>query len=162
MKAARYEVLRAERNAIPDEIMCCGPPPAAGPRDGAMGLAPGGRMKQQILDDPYGLDAWDQRHGSRCFVSLLNTARWMACTGGRPPSQPPTARDYTARGLPWFDFYEKDARALAGSVTLRGLQSAATHAAATRKGPLPDNETIVAPHVVGEGKRRPVRECRGA
>ena len=25
-------------------------------------------MKQDIYDDPHGLDAWDQRHSSRCFV----------------------------------------------------------------------------------------------
>ena len=25
-------------------------------------------MKQDIYDDPHGLDAWDQRHSSHCFV----------------------------------------------------------------------------------------------
>lgn len=28
----------------------------------SMGLALGGRMKQEVYMDPYGLDAWDQRH----------------------------------------------------------------------------------------------------
>ena len=65
-----------------------------------MGLAPGGRMKQDIYDDPYGLDAWDQQHVSRCFVTLVNSAQWMAITGERPPTEPPTARQYTKAGLP--------------------------------------------------------------
>ena len=49
--------------------------------DAATGHAPGGRMKQEICDDHYGLDAWDQRHGSRCFVSLRNSVQWTAVAG---------------------------------------------------------------------------------
>lgn len=161
MKAARYEALRSRRHGRGDAVMAyCMELQGASPDD-AMGLAPGGRMKQEIYDDPYGLDAWDQRHGSRCFVSLLNTTQWMTVTGTRPPSEPPTARDYTAGGLPWFDYYGGDARAVAGSDTLRRLASVAQHAKATGKEPLPDNGTIAAPHVIGLGKRRPVREMGG-
>lgn len=163
MKAARYEALRSEWGGFGADIMC-----SAESLDGAslqapmaMGLAPGGRMKQEIYDDPYGLDAWDQRHGSRCFVSLLNTTQWMTVTGARPPSEPPTARDYTASGLPWFDYYGGDARAVAGSDKLRGLSSVAQHAKATGQEPPPDNGTVAAPHVIRVGNRRLVRECRG-
>jgi hypothetical protein len=160
MKAARYEALRASRfkarRVFHDEVMACAMAPPT-----AMGLAPGGRMKQEIYDDPYGLDAWDQRNGSRCFVSLVNTTQWMTVTGTPPPSEPPTARDYTAHGLPWFDYYGGDARAVAGSSKLRGLASVAQHAKATGQKPLPDNETIAAPHVIGLEKRRLVREIGG-
>ena len=83
MKLAHYEALRAKRSrsrrAHPGVLYDPGPP--------GMGLAPGGRMKQDIYDDPHGLDAWDQRNSSRCFVSLLNTAQWMAVTGERPPDR---------------------------------------------------------------------------
>jgi hypothetical protein len=34
-----------------------------------LGLAASGRMRQAIYDDPYGIDAWDQEHGSRCLGS---------------------------------------------------------------------------------------------
>ena len=158
MKAARYEALRPEPGGVGDILYCMetGAPPTA-----SMGLAPGGRMKQEIYDDPYGLDAWDLRHGSRCFVSLLNTTQWMTVTGTMPPSEPPTARDYTANGLPWFDYYGGDARAVAGSDRLRGLRSVAQHAKATGQEPPPDNETIAVRHVIGVGKRRLVRECTG-
>ena len=63
-----------------------------------MGLAPGGRMRQEIYDDRYGLDAWDQRHSSRCFVTIANSAVWMAITGERPPTEAPTAAAYTKAG----------------------------------------------------------------
>ena len=90
-----------------------------------MGLAPGGRMKQDIYDDPYGLDAWDQQHVSRCFVTLVNSAQWMAITGERPPTEPPTARQYTEAGLPWFDYYGGDAAAVAGAEKLKTVKSVA-------------------------------------
>ena len=158
MKAARYEALRPKPGGVSEVLFCMetGAPPTA-----SMGLAPGGRMKQEIYDDPYGLDAWDLRHGSRCFVSLLNSSQWMTVTGTRPPSEPPAARDYTAHGLPWFDYYGGDRRAVGVSDRLRGLRSVVQHAKTTGQEPPPDNETIAVPHVIGVGKRRLVRECRG-
>ena len=159
MKAERYEALRLKWDSfmLRRDAEC-----SEGPvLEGAMGLAPGGRMKQEIYDDPYGLDAWDQRHGSRCFVSLLNSLQWLAVTGERPPSEPPTAQDYAACGLPWFDYYGGDAQAVPGSDKLRRMKSVAQQAKSTGQGPLPGNETITAPPVVTLGKRRPVRECAG-
>lgn len=161
MKAERYEALRSRRGGVvglQDIALCCS---AMAPENGVMGLAPGGRMKQEIYDDPYGLDAWDQRHGSRCFVSLLNSVQWMAVTGERPPTEPPSAQDYAASGLPWFDHYGGDARAVAGSDKLKGLKSVAQQAKATGQTALPDNETIAAVPVVRLGKPRRVREGVG-
>ena len=43
-------------------------------------------MRQEIYDDPFGLDAWDQRHCSRCFITIANSAVWTAVTGERPPT----------------------------------------------------------------------------
>ena len=69
-------------------------------------------MKQEIYEDPYGLDAWDQRYSSRCFVTIANSLVWTTITGERPPTTPPTAADYTRASLPWFDYYGSDAKAL--------------------------------------------------
>ena len=88
-----------------------------------LGLAPGGRMSQEIYEDEFGLEAWDQEHGDRCFVTLANSTQWMAITGERPPTEPPTARDYLEAGLPWFVHYDADREALAGSERLAGLRS---------------------------------------
>ena len=125
-----------------------------------MGLAPGGRMKQDIYDDSYGLDAWDQRHTSRCFVAIVNSAQWMAITHEPPPTEPPTAQQYTKAGLPWFDYYGGDAQAIAGSEKLKAVASVGQ--IAKEKGtPLPANETLDVGRVIRlrKGRPRPVREC---
>ncbi len=124
-----------------------------------MGLAPGGRMKQRIFDDTQGLDTWDQRHGSRCFVSLLNSKQWMAVTGEQPPTEPPTAQAYSKHGLPWFDYYDGDAQAVAGSAKLKGLASVDQQAQAKGQGALANNETIEVQAAVSLEDGRKVREC---
>jgi len=94
-------------------------------RYGPMGLAPGGRMSQEIYRDEFGLDAWDQDHGSRCFVTMANSTQWMVITGERPPTRPPTAHEYAEAGLPWFLYYDADREALAGADRLAELTSLA-------------------------------------
>ena len=79
--------------------------------------------------------------------------RWlMAITGERPPMEPPTGRDYAARGLPGFDYHGGDARAVP-IVNIWGLKGVVQQAEATGRGPFPDNVTIAAPHVITPGKR---------
>ena len=155
MKVERYEALRTKQDKLKR-------PPAYGilqsvPPD--MGLAPGGRMKQDIYDDSHGLDAWDQRNSSRCFVSLLNSAQWMAVTGEPPPTEPPTAQTYSAHGMPWFDYYGGDLQAIAGSEKLNGLVSVSQHALARGEALLPNNESVTSQPVITLGKPCRVREC---
>ncbi len=87
-----------------------------------MGLAPGGRMRQEIYDDPYDLFDWDTSHTSRCFVHIANSLVWRSVTGDRPPTAPPTAADYSRRGLPWFDYYDDRGAAVRGSGVLSAPQ----------------------------------------
>lgn len=94
------------------------PPYFRRPRRIKMSLGPGGRMKQPIYKDPYGIDAWDQSVSSRCFVTLANAHQWAEITGQRPPTEPPTAKDYAQVGLPWFDYYSDDHDTLPGSKRL--------------------------------------------
>lgn len=65
-----------------------------------MGLAPGGRMRQEIFRDPYHLEDWDQERTNRCFVHLANSLVWRQITGHEPPTVPPTAKEYSQAGLP--------------------------------------------------------------
>ena len=102
-----------------------------------MGLAPGGLMRQEIYEDKYGIDAWDQDNGFRCFVHLANSAQYLAITGHKPP----TANDYTSAGPPWFDYYS-DSKPLTGSDTLGKLTSVAAKVIEKGKGLLPDNEPV--------------------
>ena len=46
-------------------------------------------------------------------------------TGAAPPHVPPTAAEYTAAGLPWFDYYDADRKALEGAPRLARLDSVA-------------------------------------
>ena len=118
-----------------------------------MGLAAGGRMRQEIYADPYGIDAWDQTHHSRCFLTILNAEAWKWLTGSAPHNSPPTIADYEKHKLPWFDYYAADQKALEGSGILAKVKSTAglwLGAAGTR---LPVKISSVGPD------RRPVREA---
>jgi hypothetical protein len=81
-----------------------------------MGLAPGGRMKQEVFEDPYEFSDWNQGHHGRCFVHLTNSLAWRAITKHEPPTVPVTAEDYTSHGLPWFEHYADGVRALRKSL----------------------------------------------
>ena len=107
-----------------------------------MGLAPGGRMKQEIYTDLFGLAEWDLRQSSRCFIHIANSLTWHALTGEAPPTKPPTARDYTQAGLPWFDYYAADQKALAGATAFQGLKSVQEKGAQKGQTPLPENTPV--------------------
>ena len=104
MKASAYE----PREDLGDVVYCMAPPPPE------MGLAPGGLMRQEIYEDDYGFDVWDTSASARCFVHILNSVQYFAVCGVSPPHKPPTAREYTDAGLPWFDYYDPDRVALEG------------------------------------------------
>ncbi len=158
MRAARYEEMKeseASRTYRPstEEVLFQRLHEPHG-----MGLAPGGQIGQVIRFDERGIEAWDQRHGSRCFVTLLNSLQWTAVTGERPPTSPPTAKDYASSGLPWFGYYGGDKRALAGSRKLRKLASAARHARTAGQGDLPDDKSTTVWDRVRRVGRRMVGE----
>jgi len=103
-----------------------------------MGLAPGGRMRQEIYEDAFKLSDWDQRHRARCFVHIANALQWRDITGDAPPTKPLTAAAYRRAGIPWFDYYAADLEALEGSGVLGKLKSVA------RLGREKDEEAITA------------------
>ncbi len=145
MKAEAYERYRTrlERmTLVPGEaLMRTG---AAG----GLGLAPGGRMRQQIFDDPYKLSDWDQEHVSRCFVHIANSLVWRQITGEQPPTVPPTASEYTKAGLPWFEYYDEGRSAVPGSTILEKLKSVVQLGKEKGDVPLPENETVQATPVI--------------
>lgn len=104
-----------------------------------MSLAPGGKMKQQIHEDPYDINDWDVERGSRVFVHLANSLVWEAITGHAPPSPTTTAAAYTRHGLPWFEHYVDDAKTLKGSGKLASLKSVLAMGFQKGLGILPEN-----------------------
>lgn len=148
MKRERYEELMARDSqwargphAPPDVVYCAAPEP--------MGLAPGGRMRQEVYENPYGLDAWDRQHSRRCFVTIANSTQWMAITGERPPTVPPSALEYTEAGLPWFEWYGGDVAAVDGAKKLKRLASVAQLGKTKGEHPLPENEGVEVTQIVG-------------
>lgn len=99
-------------------LMCA--PPAA---DGAMGLGAGGRMRQEVYADSRPLTDYDETGALRVFVHLCSAAQWTAITGEVPPPTPVDRDAYVEAGLPWFDYYDADARDLAASEVLSRVKS---------------------------------------
>lgn len=122
-----------------------------------MGLAPGGLMRQEIYEDEHGVDAWDTSLCARCFVHIVNSVQLLHLTGCTPPALPPTAKDYTDAGLPWFDYYDGDRKALEGVKELWELDSVASVKLKKGEGFLPDNDPVT-PAEVKRLSRTMVRE----
>ncbi len=122
LQIAVYPMKREVFDSLPDEPFFCVREESPHGLMG-MGLAPGGKMTQEIYEDEHGLEAWDLDAGSRCFVTMVNAAQWIAMTGERPPTRPPTAREYAEAGLPWFLYYDADREILAGAERLASLKS---------------------------------------
>jgi len=139
---------------LTDRLFCC--------RVGRIGLAPGGRMRQEIYTDPYSMRDWDTDHTSRCFVHLVNSATWQAVTGQRPPTQPPTAKQYTALGYPWFDYYDSEMKALEGSKKLAAVKSVKEKGKRKRTAPLPENESVSVTNIVNLRARLKPHQVREA
>lgn len=110
--------------------------------DASMGLAPGGRMRQEIYEDEYDFDDWDRQTSSRCFVHISNSLMWRAVTGSSPPTVPVTAEEYERHRLPWFDYYDEGLEALEGSERLAKLESVIRMGREAGDVPLPENETV--------------------
>ena len=113
-----------------------------------IGLAPGGRMRQEIYEDPFDINDWDTAQASRCFVHITNSLVWRSITGDDPPTTPPTSREYTEAGFPWFDYYSDGETRLEGSRPLQKLKSVATLGQEKSDIPLPENDSIDVEHVV--------------
>ncbi len=125
-----------------------------------MGLAPGGRMKQQIYDDPFDFDDWDLAHSSRCFVHLTNSLAWRAITSEAPPTMPPTAKQYANAGLPWFDYYDDAGNAVTGSGILGKLKTVVGMGKAKGETPLPENASCTPQETVPLRPKRSPNEVR--
>lgn len=124
-----------------------------------MGLAPGGRMRQEIFRDEHGMDVWETNETDRCYVHLLNSAQYRKLTGKTPPASPASAAEYAKAGLPWFDYYNEQIDTTPGSSVLGGLKSVAVHAKEQGEMLFADDESITPGKVISLGPdgKRPVR-----
>jgi hypothetical protein len=118
-----------------------------------MGLAPGGRMHQQIHPDRHAFQSWRHDQSSRCFVHVANSLVWSAIVGEAPTTRPRTAAEYTRAGLPWFETYAPPDEILPGSAALRQLKSVVQMGKEKGHAPLPENESVTPERII-ELRRR--------
>jgi hypothetical protein len=88
-----------------------------------MGLGAGGRMRQKIYPDPFGLETWDPENRGSIFIHIINSVAYRDLTGREPPPTPISARTYTEHGLPWFDLYDESMATLPASEKLSTVKS---------------------------------------
>jgi len=142
MKRDRYQEMLQRRDLDFAAVMPCCPSVSQVFEPAAMGLAPGGLMRQEIFEDEHGYDAWDRSLSSRCFVHILNSAQWEGATGETLAGAAPTASDYAKAGLPWFEYYNDKLGALDGAKKLAGLDSVATKGSKLGAKPLPEDDAV--------------------
>lgn len=131
----KLERRRAMAGTVSGMAVPCAAPGAA------MGLAPGGQMRQSIYTDPFGPDDWDLTQSSRVFVHICNSMVWRSITGQNPPHPPPTAKEYSAAGLPWFDYYDDTRTPVGGNGILSRLKSVVGLGKEKGVSAVPENET---------------------
>lgn len=133
MKKEAYEELKAKRDAVLSarigvrRMMSCNSSSSL-----EMGLGMGGSMRQKIYDDEHRLDAWDFENSQRCFIMLANAQQWISITGEVPPLSPVSAEAYSKAGLPWFDYYDGDRKAIEGAKAFGNMKSIKAIAEAKR------------------------------
>lgn len=91
---------------------------------------------------------------------LKNSLLWTAIAGEKPPTIPMTAREYSAAGLPWFDYYNEGAQALDGSEILKKLKSVIKLGLEKGENPLPENGSATPEKVIKLGKRLSQHQVR--
>ena len=116
-----------------------------------MGLAAGGRMRQQIYPDRHGVESWDEQRFGRVYVHIVNSQMWREITGEPPPETPVSARSYADSRLPWFDLYDEDKGDVAPADALTKVRSVkeldAEHGFAAQQ----DDESVDADPVITYG-----------
>lgn len=88
-----------------------------------MGLAAGGRMKQKIYSDEYGVETWDIENYGRLYIHIVNSQMWKEITGEEVPPTPVSAATYTQHGFPWFDIYDEDSKDIRPADALANVKS---------------------------------------
>ena len=149
MKKEAYEELKAKREEVSSmrfgaSMMIAYEPSASLKISCAsmeMGLGMGGLMRQEIFDDEYGWDAWDLANQQRCFIMLANAEQWMSITDDEPPLSPISAEAYSKAGLPWFDYYDGDRKAIEGAKALGNIKSVKVIAEAKREDTWPKEKS---------------------
>jgi hypothetical protein len=89
----------------------------------AMGIAAGGMIKQQILEDEFGIHSWDESARIALNIHIVNSEVFSEITGQPAPASPVTATAYMQMGIPWFQHYEESRRGVSAPKVFKKLLS---------------------------------------
>ena len=94
-------------------------------------------------------------------MHLANSLVWEAITGSKPPTPPMTAGQYAKHNLPWFDYYDSEAKAVGGGEAFGKVKSLAELAKPAGKVPADIDESVTVENILklGPSRASPVREA---
>ena len=118
-----------------------------------MGIGAGGKIRQKIYRDPYGIDTWDQNTSGRTTLHIVNSRQFHKITGLRPPPTPIDAKQYIAHGLPWFELYDENLHGISASEVLSQshIEDRQPSYDSVVEAQTPMNISSAQDHVIGEG-----------
>ena len=77
-----------------------------------MGIAAGGNIKQQIIEDSYGAESWDEALFGDVVIHIVNSKVYQRITGLPTPPCPITADSYQRFKIPWYSDYDENVKAV--------------------------------------------------
>ena len=77
-----------------------------------MGIAAGGTIRQQILEDTYGAESWDEAAFRDIVIHIVNSQVYQQITGREAPPSPISAEHYKRCKIPWYSDYKEKAPSL--------------------------------------------------
>ena len=98
------------------EVMACAAP---------MGVAAGGRLRQEIYADEHGIETWQHEPVATVHVDLVDAMAFETLTGLTAPPAIVDAATYTRFGLPWFDLVDTGGADIRAAQRLAGVRSLA-------------------------------------
>lgn len=121
-----------------------------------MGLAAGGSIQQEIVEDQYGVETWDENCTGKIYVRIVNSVMFKKITGREAPPSPICAAYYTACGLPWFHYYDENVTSLLPSAILGKIKTIGQLDKIRGIFNKKDNQSIQEGHqAVAEARQRP-------
>ena len=77
-----------------------------------MGIAKGGMIEQQIIQDTYGAESWDEFAFRDIVIRIVNSEVYKRITGLEAPPSPITEQEYRNQKIPWYSDYKEKAPTL--------------------------------------------------
>jgi hypothetical protein len=88
-----------------------------------IGLGAGGRMRQEIYEDEYGIRTWETAPARTVRVEMIDALAFKTIAGTTVPGPPVDAETYTRHGLPWFDLLAPTEKDIAAAERLASVRS---------------------------------------